>query len=111
MRKPPCAIDLKSPEVKSFDSDGEKVSEIEIFHFNDVYEIEPRDREHVGGVARFIGKIKSFPEAMVLFSGDWFEFMTFFSFCLVCSHDGICLVFGTQTRKRRRAAAAAAAAV
>ena len=68
----PCAIHLDPVEVKTVESEEEKVSEIEIFHFNDVYEVEPRDREPVGGVARFIGKIKSFPDAMVLFSGDWF---------------------------------------
>lgn len=68
----PCLIHLDPVEGKTVESDEEKVSEIEIFHFNDVYEIEPRDREPVGGVARFIGKIKSFPDAMVLFSGDWF---------------------------------------
>ncbi len=66
----PCAIHLDPVEVKTVESEEEKVSEIEIFHFNDVYEVEPRDREPVGGVARFIGKIKSFPDAMVLF---WFS--------------------------------------
>lgn len=43
-----------------------------ILHFNDVYNIEPREQEPVGGAARFVTKIKSFSEseAMVLFSGD-----------------------------------------
>ena len=47
-----------------------------ILHFNDVYNIEPRDQEPVGGAARFVTKIKSFSEVnggaepMVLFSGD-----------------------------------------
>jgi hypothetical protein len=43
---------------------------LQIIHFNDVYEVEPRSREPVGGVARFIGKLKTYPEACVLFSGD-----------------------------------------
>jgi hypothetical protein len=55
------------------DPNFDKVSDIEIFHFNDVYEVEPREREPVGGVSRFIQKIKSHPDAMVLFSGDWFS--------------------------------------
>lgn len=42
-----------------------------ILHFNDVYNIESRDQEPVGGAARFVTKIRSFPdEPLVLFSGD-----------------------------------------
>ena len=71
---PPCALQTQSSDGRNdVEADLEKVSEIEIFHFNDVYEVEPREREPVGGVAKFIQKIKSFPNAMVLFSGDWFD--------------------------------------
>lgn len=44
--------------------------ELQILHFNDVYEVESRTREPVGGVARFISKLRSYPDACVLFSGD-----------------------------------------
>ncbi|EKX34505.1 hypothetical protein GUITHDRAFT_61689, partial [Guillardia theta CCMP2712] len=51
---------------------------IKIIHFNDVYEIEPKARDPVGGVARFINRIRnrltellqSYPDSLVLFSGD-----------------------------------------
>lgn len=44
-----------------------------ILHFNDVYEIDPREREPVGGVARFTTALKSFEheDPCVLFSGDF----------------------------------------
>lgn len=44
--------------------------QIEILHFNDVYEVEARAREPVGGVARFISRLRQHPEAIILFSGD-----------------------------------------
>ena len=45
---------------------------IQIIHFNDVYNIEPRDKEPVGGAARFKTAINSlgYSEPLVLFSGD-----------------------------------------
>eukprot|EP00111_Clytia_hemisphaerica_P020632 TCONS_00060812-protein len=44
---------------------------LRIIHFNDVYNIEPREQEPVGGAARFVTKVRSFEnEPMVLFSGD-----------------------------------------
>ena len=43
---------------------------LEILHFNDVYEVEERQREPIGGVARFIGEVKKYPDACLLFSGD-----------------------------------------
>ncbi len=49
---------------------NQRSESLQILHFNDVYEVEPRTREPVGGVARFIGKLKTYPEACVLFSGD-----------------------------------------
>ena len=50
----------------------EKATSITIIHFNDVYNIEPRDKEPVGGAARFKTKIKelAWKKPLVLFSGD-----------------------------------------
>ena len=50
----------------------EKANSLTIVHFNDVYNIEPRDKEPVGGAARFKTKIKelSWKNPLVLFSGD-----------------------------------------
>ena len=50
----------------------EKASSLTIIHFNDVYNIEPRDKEPVGGAARFKTKIKElvWKNPLVLFSGD-----------------------------------------
>ena len=48
----------------------DKASEIEILHLNDVYEIEPRARDPVGGAARFVARLNAHPNALVLFSGD-----------------------------------------
>ena len=43
-----------------------------ILHFNDVYNIEPREKEPVGGAARFASKIATFKprNPLILFSGD-----------------------------------------
>jgi hypothetical protein len=41
-------------------------------HFNDVYEIEARVREPVGGASRFVELINSYADAAVFFSGDVF---------------------------------------
>lgn len=43
-----------------------------IIHFNDVYNIEPRDKEPIGGAARFTTKVKelAWTNPLVLFSGD-----------------------------------------
>lgn len=49
-----------------------KANSLTIIHFNDVYNIESRDREPVGGAARFKTKIKelAWKNPLVLFSGD-----------------------------------------
>jgi len=49
-----------------------KAKSLTIIHFNDVYNIEPRDNEPVGGAARFKTKIKELASKnpLVLFSGD-----------------------------------------
>jgi len=59
-------------QVEDVDEDPpeHKAAEIEILHFNDVYEIEPRARDPVGGVARFVARLNAHPNALVLFSGD-----------------------------------------
>lgn len=50
-------------------------STITILHFNDVYNIEQRNEEPVGGAARFCSVIKSFEpvQPLILFSGDIFS--------------------------------------
>jgi 5'-nucleotidase len=59
-----------------------KASSIELLHFNDVYNIEPSDRDPVGGAARFVTLIKNIrsaaaaagnAEPIVVFSGDAFN--------------------------------------
>lgn len=53
-----------------------------ILHFNDVYNVAPREKEPVGGVARFVTRVRELKaesvargeeEAVVLFSGDAFN--------------------------------------
>lgn len=63
-------------------SSGPKPKVMTILHFNDVYNVEPRVKEPVGGIARFVTKVRELkadsiargePEAVVLFSGDAFN--------------------------------------
>ena len=51
---------------------GGVVDKLLILHFNDVYNIEPREKEPVGGAARFASKIATFKprNPLTLFSGD-----------------------------------------
>ena len=51
---------------------NEKANSLTIVHFNDVYNIEPRDKEPVGGASRFKTKVKelAWKNPLVLFSGD-----------------------------------------
>nr|CAD7396689.1 unnamed protein product [Timema cristinae] len=51
------------------------VSTVTILHYNDVYNVEPRVVEPVGGAARFCAAIKTFSHLnpLVLFSGDIFS--------------------------------------
>ena len=53
----------------------DKSRHLTILHFNDVYNIEARDKEPVGGAARFTTLIKSKAHLnpLVLFSGDAFN--------------------------------------
>jgi 2',3'-cyclic-nucleotide 2'-phosphodiesterase (5'-nucleotidase family) len=50
-------------------------SSIVILHFNDVYNIEPRDKEPVGGASRFTTQLRNVGgrDALILFSGDAFN--------------------------------------
>lgn len=56
-------------------SGNNMASTVTILHFNDVYNIEARNEEPVGGAARFSSVIKSFAsiQPLVLFSGDIFS--------------------------------------
>jgi len=64
-------IDAKTSRIYSPTKLISPPKTLKILHFNDVYNIEPRDQEPVGGAARFVTKINSFEdEPMVLFSGD-----------------------------------------
>lgn len=49
-----------------------KSPQMTIVHFNDVYNIEPREKEPVGGAARFATKLASlrYLNPLVVFSGD-----------------------------------------
>lgn len=49
-----------------------KSQDLTIVHFNDVYNIEPREKEPVGGAARFATKLASFRHLnpLTVFSGD-----------------------------------------
>src|SRR5690242_8840677 len=50
-------------------------NQLVIIHFNDVYNIEEKQAEPVGGVARFKAALDSYKkyEPIILFSGDLFE--------------------------------------
>jgi len=58
--------------MESSDSSEEKANSLTIVHFNDVYNIEPREKDPVGGAARFATKVKElgWKNPLVLFSGD-----------------------------------------
>lgn len=53
---------------------GPAAEEITIIHFNDVYNVEEREQEPVGGAARFCTAVKNYDHLspMILFSGDIF---------------------------------------
>ncbi|PNW85312.1 hypothetical protein CHLRE_03g180450v5 [Chlamydomonas reinhardtii] len=62
----------KAPEETT--AYGGSTRKLTILHFNDVYNIEPQDREPKGGAARLCAKVKEFrangSNPLVLFSGD-----------------------------------------
>eukprot|EP00302_Diacronema_sp_CCMP2436_P021023 CAMPEP_0179961718 /NCGR_PEP_ID=MMETSP0983-20121128/29838_1 /TAXON_ID=483367 /ORGANISM="non described non described, Strain CCMP 2436" /LENGTH=300 /DNA_ID=CAMNT_0021874183 /DNA_START=100 /DNA_END=999 /DNA_ORIENTATION=+ len=56
-----------------FNPGAEGPRTLTILHFNDVYEIDPRLREPVGGVARFVSLVDRFEseDPCIIFSGDF----------------------------------------
>lgn len=66
-------ISQMETKTKGIDLHPKEASKtITIIHFNDVYNIEARDHEPVGGAARFVTKVKEYAneDPLVLFSGD-----------------------------------------
>ena len=64
-------FDRKLCRISSTTKPTRPVDKLTVIHFNDVYNIEARDQEPVGGAARFVTKVRSFPdEPLILFSGD-----------------------------------------
>lgn len=63
---------INSNTKKNTDLEVKNSTSITIIHFNDVYSIEPREQEPVGGASRFVTKVKqlSFQNPLILFSGD-----------------------------------------
>ena len=61
---------IESKEIDPHPKEANKT--ITIIHFNDVYNIEARDQEPVGGAARFVTKVKEYAneDPLVFFSGD-----------------------------------------
>eukprot|EP00929_Paragymnodinium_shiwhaense_P036825 TRINITY_DN19699_c0_g1_i1.p1 TRINITY_DN19699_c0_g1~~TRINITY_DN19699_c0_g1_i1.p1 ORF type:complete len:1477 (+),score=286.27 TRINITY_DN19699_c0_g1_i1:96-4526(+) len=73
---------LKHEPRNAASNQGPKTSALTFLHFNDVYNVEARDKEPCGGVARFVTKVKELkaaavargePEAICVFSGDAFN--------------------------------------
>jgi hypothetical protein len=57
-----------------FDKSKVEGEPISILHFNDIYNIQEKEKEPVGGAARFVTKLKSYHHLnpLVFFSGDAF---------------------------------------
>lgn len=75
---PPCQELVEHVFVKPHGEGNESNaggSSIVILHFNDVYNIEPRDKEPVGGASRFTTQLRNVGgrDALILFSGDAFN--------------------------------------
>ena len=53
---------------------GPAAESVTLLHYNDVYNVESRDAEPVGGAARFVTAVKKFDhlDPIILFSGDVF---------------------------------------
>ena len=74
-----------------------EMSTLTIVHFNDVYNIEERDKEPVGGAARFKTRLDTLEDLkpLVLFSGDALNpsnsmyFRTFGIWCPICNSCGV----------------------
>ena len=63
---------LSSVEKMTSTRMSKPVNKITMLHFNDVYNIEPREKEPVGGAARFVSKVQSYQDEnpLIFFSGD-----------------------------------------
>ena len=68
----PVSLTDWSPDADKASSSSGVADSITIVHFNDVYNIEERHKEPVGGAARFKSQIDSLRhlEPLILFSGD-----------------------------------------
>lgn len=64
-----------SGDIEEGGSSGHVGPEILLLHFGDVYHIDQRAREPVGGAARFVTTVKHFADRnpLVLFSGSAFN--------------------------------------
>ena len=53
---------------------GKAAEELTIVHYNDVYNVDSREEEPVGGAARFVTAVKQYDHLspIILFSGDIF---------------------------------------
>lgn len=74
--QPAAVLEVPVPSInKDKMGSASESNVITILHFNDVYNIEPREIEPVGGAARFTTAIRSRAELnpLVLFSGDAFN--------------------------------------
>ena len=69
-----CDLTIPLGPVKelSLSSLSSTFKQITLIHFNDVYNIEPREKEPVGGASRFKTALETLSDKnpMVLFSGD-----------------------------------------
>lgn len=62
----------QSNNVNNNNNNGSDPTVISILHFNDCYNVEPRDKEPAGGAARMKKAFDTFKDSdpLVLFSGD-----------------------------------------
>lgn len=62
-----------TPSVPQPTNAASKPKQLKILHFNDVYEVDARSREPVGGISRFTSLLRSHEaeDPCVLFSGDF----------------------------------------
>ena len=67
-----AVVDKRTASVQKNSCVNGTKRQLTILHFNDVYNIEPRDKEPVGGAARFATKVASlrYLNPLIVFSGD-----------------------------------------
>lgn len=70
--EPPPGVEAPASAAAGGDEDDDHHNALVILHFNDVYELEARKKEPVGGFARFAAKVKALQkyDPLVVFSGD-----------------------------------------